>query len=344
MNHHLQHRLRQAWQHRGWLACLLWPLSLLVAGLVRWRRWISQARGTDAGNAPVPVLVVGNVVAGGVGKTPVVMALVDHLRESGRKVGIVSRGYGRRLQTPACVEPSSTAEEVGDEPLLLARHCRVPVAVAPRRMEAIRCLLARAPDVELIVSDDGLQHHAMHHDLAICVFDDRGVGNGWHLPAGPLREAWPRHTVAGVPMFVLNTGQHPRIPGYQAERFLSGVAINGHGETQALTHWKHRPVMALAGIAQPEQFFDMLRQHDVTLHACIALPDHAPIASVLSKLADADGQADVMCTEKDAVKIWPTHPEVWAVPLKTQLPGELLSRIDDWLSTKLSSGHGHQTA
>src|SRR5207237_9693541 len=148
--------------------------------------WLKSER------AGVPVIVVGNVVAGGSGKTPIVQAVVQHLKDRGLRVGIVSRGYGRRADDCREVRTDSVASEVGDEPLLLARSCGVPVFVAARRIEAARALLRAHPQTQVIVSDDGLQHYAMPRDVEICVFGDGGAGNGWLLPAGPLREPWPR--------------------------------------------------------------------------------------------------------------------------------------------------------
>ena len=344
MNPRWQLQLRNAWQQRGWLAFLLWPLSVVVATLSNCHRWWYRSGAGTVQHAPVPVLVVGNVVAGGVGKTPVVMALVEHLRQRGLKVGIISRGYGRQSTTPTSVHASSTAAEVGDEPLLMFRRCQVPVAVAIRRMDAVRCLLKQEPQLEVIISDDGLQHHALHHDLALCVFDDRGLGNGWHLPAGPLRETWPRPSAPGVLQCVLNTGRNPRIPGYQAQRALASEAINGHGQRRLLSHWRDRPVTALAGIAQPELFFNMLRDQGLALKQCLALPDHDTLTEVGQAGWLGPEDMDLLCTEKDAVKLWPIRPQAWAVPLVTTLPPELVSLIDDWLDAKLSSGHGHQTA
>jgi tetraacyldisaccharide 4'-kinase len=344
MNTRWQLHLRTAWRRRGWLACLLWPISVIVAMLSYCHRWWYRSGAGTVEHAPIPVLVVGNVVAGGVGKTPVVMSLVEHLGQRGVNAGIVSRGYGRQGTSTALVQADSTAAEVGDEPLLMFRRCHVPVAVAARRMDAIRCLLMQDPQLEVIVSDDGLQHHALHHDLALCVFDDRGVGNGWHLPAGPLREAWPRPSAPGVLQCVLNTGRNPRIPGYQAQRALASEAINGLGQRRPLSYWHDRPVAALAGIAQPELFFDMLRDHGLTLERCYALPDHDPLTEAGHAGWPVAEGVDLLCTEKDAVKLWPSRPQVWAVPLLTTLPLELLSRIDDWLDAKLSSDHGHQTA
>src|ERR1035437_2442519 len=187
-----QHGLADAWMRRGWLAYLLWPIACVFGALVALRRGLYQARMFKVWRLPVPVIVVGNVVVGGSGKTPVVIALVRHLQTSGRQVGVISRGYGRRTTDCREVRPDSSARDVGDEPVLIQHSIAAPVFVAARRYDAARALLAAYLDTQLIVCDDGLQHLSLYRDLEICVFDDRGIGNGLLLPAGPLRERWPR--------------------------------------------------------------------------------------------------------------------------------------------------------
>jgi tetraacyldisaccharide 4'-kinase len=339
----LESLLTQAWMQRGWLAWLLRPLSFLYALLSAAHRWWYRQGPGVVGRVPIPVIVVGNVVAGGAGKTPVVMALVEHLRSRGFDVGIVSRGHGRRSRDAQLIGPASTAEEAGDEPLLLARRCGVPVAVARRRLEGAKLLITAHPGLQVIVSDDGLQHHALHHDIALCVFDDRGLGNGWLLPAGPLREPWPRQHGDASVQWLVNTGDSPSMPGFHARRRLATHAINGQGQSLALAHWHNRPVTAVAGIAHPGRFFDMLQACKLEVRRT-PLPDHATREQLTSALWAAPDPHSVLCTEKDAVKLWPHHPEVWAVPLETRLPTELLDRIDQVLDTRLSSTHGHQTA
>lgn len=167
-------RLRRLWQRRSLAAALLLPLALLYGGLVRLRRRLYAARLLRSERLPVPVIVVGNVVAGGGGKTPVTRALVAHLQARGWRPGVISRGYGRADAQLRAVRPDSDARAVGDEPLLLARATGAPVFVARRRAEAGRALLAAHPEVDVLVCDDGLQHLALARDLEICVFNDQG--------------------------------------------------------------------------------------------------------------------------------------------------------------------------
>ena len=221
-------------------------------------------------NAGVPVIVVGNVVAGGAGKTPLVIAVVRHLQRRGFEVGVVSRGYGRRTSDCRAVHPDSDPRDVGDEPLLIRRATGAPVFVARRRMEATQALRAAYPGLRIIVSDDGLQHLALARRLEICVFDDRGAGNGWLLPAGPLREAWPRRCD-----LILHTGERPAFAtGFRARRTLADEAVLADGSRLPLAALAGAKVIAIAAIARPEAFFDMLRARGIAPVPCIPLPDH----------------------------------------------------------------------
>ena len=324
--------LQRAWLGRGLLARLLWPVSQLYDALTLLRRGLYQAGVFKTERVGVPVLVVGNVIAGGAGKTPVVIALVRHLRARGLQVGVISRGYGRRTRDCREVLPASDTLDVGDEPALIARTTDAPVFVAARRVEAARALLARHPQTDVIVSDDGLQHLALARDIELCVFDDRGTGNGWLLPAGPLREHWPRRCD-----LVLHTGANPAFGGYRAQRTLANHALRSDGSRVPLAELAGRPVIALAAIARPEAFFDMLRARGVTPERCIALPDHYDFDSW--QRPSGSGHS-LVCTEKDAVKLWRIAPDALAVPLVFTPEPAFFAALD----AKLSSVDGHQAA
>ncbi len=318
---------------RGPLACVLWPLSLLYGAIFALRGLLYRLEWLRAERVPVPVIVVGNVIAGGAGKTPVVMAVVQHLRARGLQVGVVSRGYGRRTDDCREVLADSDPLDVGDEPALIHHVTRAPVFVARKRIEAARALLARHPATQVIVSDDGLQHLALARDIEICVFDDRGIGNGWRLPAGPLREAWPRPVD-----LVLHSGAHPAFAsGYTAKRQLAPDALTRDGRHIPLSSLVGQPLIALAAIARPEAFFDMLRACGLTLAETIALPDHHDFSD-WQRRATADQM--LVCTEKDAVKLWRKAPDALAVPLAFTPSPEFLSALD----AKLSSLDGYQAA
>lgn len=339
----LQRGLLRVWASRGLLAWLLWPLSLLFSVLAALRRLAYRWELRPVVRLPVPVIVVGNVVVGGAGKTPVVMALARHLQTRGHHPGVVARGHGRAVRGCVMVGPQSTAAEVGDEPLLVARATGLPVAVGRDRPAAAQTLLAAHPEVDVILSDDGLQHLALARDIEVCVFDDRGTGNGLRLPAGPLREAWPRPTD-----LVLHSGDAPAFAGHRARRRLAPEAVRGDGSRQPLSAFGAAgaaPQVALAGIAQPERFFDMLRQSGLTLTHTLALPDHYTFNSSIHKQYEG---YTLICTEKDAVKLWPLCPQAWAVPLVVDVSAAFLAELDGLLgqrlAAKLSSPHGSQTA
>ncbi len=333
---------RQIWQSRGWLSCLLWPISWLLGGLVALKQSLYAWGVFTPDRLPVPVIVVGNVMVGGVGKTPIVMALVEHLTRQGLHVGVVSRGYARAREAvrahPICaVTAQSLAHEVGDEPLLIHTRCQVPVWVGPQRAKAARALLAAHPEVQVIVSDDGLQHAALARDIELCVFDERGIGNGWLLPAGPLRETWPRRaSAANIQRFEINTSSTAldfAPHAFSVQRRLADFAYQADGTERALQHWQHHPAQALAGIAKPQVFFNMLQAQGVQLVNTIALTDHASSDALSHSVAHIQrSSADVLCTEKDAVKLWSTLPEVWAVPLVVELPHALLEVVQKALS------------
>ncbi|WP_296442749.1 tetraacyldisaccharide 4'-kinase, partial [Rhodoferax sp. UBA5149] len=220
------------------------------------------------------------------------------------------------------------------------------VFVATRRFDAAKYLLARYPDTQVIVCDDGLQHLGLYRDLEICVFDDRGVGNGFLLPAGPLREPWPR-----AADLVLHTGAHPAFAGFTAQRTLARHALRADGSQIALAELARggaKPLLALAAIAKPEDFFAMLRAQGLQLARTVALPDHYDFDSWLRN--EYEGYT-VICTEKDAVKLWPKKSDALAVPLVFTPEPAFMAQLDALLSVlladrsnpKLSSPHGHTT-
>jgi tetraacyldisaccharide 4'-kinase len=342
-----QQILLAAWRTRGPLAWLLWPVSALYGGAVAARRAGYRSGVLGSTRLPVPVIVVGNVVAGGGGKTPVVMALVQHLSARGFRPGVVSRGYGRRDET-ACVEvqPDSDPALTGDEPLLIRRRCGVPVTVASGRVAAAQALLAAHPEVDILVCDDGLQHLALQRDIEVCVFDRRGLGNGFLLPAGPLREPWPRPRDAQAPVLLaLHTAAPGGAHGWGATRALHPIAHRADGSTVALDSLRDQPLHALAGIAEPDAFFDMLRAFGLTLQRTEALPDHY---SFDSNKAPFHAGNTVICTEKDATKLWRWCPQALAVRLDFTPDAGFMAALDEAVdqlrAPRLSSRHGHPTA
>ena len=333
--------LQQAWQRRGPLAWSLRPLSWIYGALAALHRSVYRLGLRPVEHLPVPVVVVGNVVAGGAGKTPVVIAVVEHLKARGLRPGVISRGYGRR-DDGGCHEvhaDDTDAGPSGDEPLLVARRCRVPVVVGARRVEAARRLLALHPQTQVLVSGDGLQHAPLGRDLEICVFDARGTGNGWLLPAGPLREHWPR-----AADLVLRPAHVTDIEGFDIARGLAPDAVRADGTRRPLVDFAATGapgVVALAGIAQPAAFFAMLGAVGIAPARTLALPDHHDFAQ---QPLDLPADLEVLCTEKDAVKLWHQRPQAWAVPLQVQMAPGFLAAFDRLLEAKLSSTDGRETA
>lgn len=344
----MKQTLQKAWLTRGWLACLLWPFAQVYGLAVRVRRALYRHGFLRSERFDIPVIVVGNVIAGGAGKTPLVIALVKHLQAQQVKVGVISRGYGRAGEDCTEVTSATSIEESGDEPALIQRATAAPVFVANKRTEALRALLAAHPSTAVVVCDDGLQHYALRRDIEIAAFDDRGIGNGWLLPAGPLREPWPARKRQGLDL-VLHTGRQAAFEGFTSTRRLADEAYAMNGNRVALASLQDRPITAMAGIANPEAFFMMLRDSGLKLQTTLGLPDHHDFSD--RDLAGLEGQI-VLCTEKDAVKLFPlakaARLEVLAVPLVFSPEPAFFAAFDALLAPRLSSPlpskHGHQTA
>lgn len=315
----LADRLQREWLTGGPLSAALRPLSWLYRGLLALRALAYRVGWKRTETLPVPVIVVGNWIVGGAGKTPTTLALLELLRARGLKAGVISRGYGREGDGVRLVTRVSTAREVGDEPLLIHLRGRVPVAVGSDRVAAARALLAAPTELDLLVSDDGLQHWRLPRSLSLLVFDERGLGNGRVLPAGPLRQ--PPAPLAADQLVVYNAPQpSTALPGFVAARRLTGaVSLAGWwagdpATTDTLLALRQRSgLLAAAGIARPQRFFDMLAAQGLRVDT-LALPDHADFVT----LPWGPDVAGVVLTEKDAVKLPPervgTTP-VWVVTL-----------------------------
>ncbi|MGS0741410.1 tetraacyldisaccharide 4'-kinase [Glaciimonas sp. GG7] len=330
-----EEKLIAAWQHRGVLACVLWPLSLVFRIVVGLRRRLYLAGWRNSTRMPVPVIVVGNIYIGGTGKTPLTIWLVQALRLAGYTPGVISRGYGVKTDSaiPAVrvVSGESVAAEVGDEPLLIARRAQCPVVVGRNRVAAAQLLLQLHPEVDVILSDDGLQHYRLQRDIEIVLSDSRGNGNGWLLPAGPLREPATRKrdfTVvnltakAALPVALPTEAIRMQLVGEVAER------LGDRTQTRALANFSRSKVLAAAGIGNPQRFFVMLAESGL-LFASLALPDHYDFSTNPFAASDAE---IILITEKDAVKcsqieIIKNDPRVWVVPVTAQIDPALTHQI-----------------
>ena len=339
----LERAAHRVWAGRGPASTALLPLAWAHGAVGRWRRRRAGAGRAGAGTRRVPVLVVGNLAVGGTGKTPLVAALAEAFARRGVRCGVVSRGYGGRRQLePVEVDPARhSPEEVGDEPLMLARACGAPVCVCVHRDLAVGRLAARA-DVDLVLADDGLQHYRMARELEVCVVDAaRGLGNGRLLPAGPLREGASRLASVDlvalrVPLAALGArepgGGLPGLPpGVDRARFAvvpDGAVRLTTGEPVGLERYRGRRVRAVTGIGRPEAFFESLRERglEVVEHP---FPDHHRFAAGDVDFGDA---LPVLATSKDAVKLGallPVPPGVVEVRARALLDAAFERWVED---------------
>lgn len=339
----------QFWERRGPTSLVLWPLSKVYG-------WINQAldllNELNLGRPKppaVPIIIVGNIRVGGTGKTPIVIALAEQLARMGWKPGIISRGYGATApSTPRQVKSDSNPAEVGDEPVLIAKctHNQFPIWVHPKRTVSIQSLLKQDPSVNVIISDDGLQHRGLvrwparegGRDIEFVVRDQRGEGNGFLLPAGPLREPASRERDATLVTGAITASNHID------EYFLGRRAFNLRSqlgtpyqlahpsnqqslETIADTHLPNK-ITAVAAVGNPQGFFDDLLKQGIA-GKCIGLADHATYTSEFFSTINAEC---ILITEKDAVKCSSIQDErIWVVPMNVEIPETLA----DWLQSVL---------
>ncbi|MEP8626481.1 tetraacyldisaccharide 4'-kinase [Enterobacter mori] len=310
--------IARIWSGESPLWRLLLPLSWLyglVSGAIRLMYRLGLKR---AWRAPVPVVVVGNLTAGGNGKTPVVIWLVEQLQKRGIRPGVVSRGYGgKATHYPLLLTADTTTAEAGDEPVLIYQRTGVPVAVSPVRSDAVQALLA-GHAVDIIITDDGLQHYALARDKEIVVIDGvRRFGNGWWLPAGPMRERASR--LQSVDAVIVNGGQAK--PGEIPMHLQPGMAVNLlTGERKAVEQLP--ALVAMAGIGHPPRFFATLEQCGARLEKRVPLADHQALVEGQVDALTVPGQSLIM-TEKDAVKCRTFAKENWwYLPVDAELSGE----------------------
>ncbi|KAF7598194.1 MAG: tetraacyldisaccharide 4'-kinase [Candidatus Dactylopiibacterium carminicum] len=323
------------WSSRGCRAWLLLPLAALFLFLSFLRRRFIKPKALD-----VPVIVVGNIAVGGSGKTPVVIWLVEALRSRGLRPAVISRGYGGDAAVPRMVTPRSSAAEVGDEAVLIARRCGCPMWVGHDRVETGRALLAAHPGVDILVTDDGLQHYRLARDIEIVVVDEAMLGNCWPLPAGPLREPLSRLRDAHLLICngVVSATLERRLPMVPHAQMLLEARefyrLHDPAQRCDSIDLGGKRLRALAGIGHPQRFFETLHTLGLQPERCDAYPDHHVFTA--GDLAVEVGQA-LLLTEKDAVKCAAFAPaDTWVLPVR--------ARIDDGaLDCLLERLHGSET-
>ncbi len=330
----LESFLHHQWDRRGLISWLLLPASAIFMAAAKYKQ-----KKTVPVKVRVPVVVVGNIYVGGTGKTPVTIALVKELQERGWNPGVISRGYKGKTDQPVEVHSTSNPDIVGDEPLLIRKSTKVPTFVCKKRVQAAEALLRKYPEVDILISDDGLQHYELHRDFEIAVIGARGLGNEWVLPAGPLRE--PPSRLDKVDALVLNATEDTiksSTPRYVATSGFTNAIKYCNGEVISLDtlsriqHKKQLSAAAVAGIAVPKRFFSMLRAHGLDVVG-IPLPDHYNFDKNPFKDLNADL---IFITEKDAVKCR-KHEEIknderiYVVPLEIVLDKFLIDFIEEKL-------------
>ncbi len=317
----------QHWYRLSALSLVLWPASLLYRLLVALRRLAYRSGALQAVRLRVPVIVVGNIVAGGTGKTPLVLWLAAMLKENGWKPGILCRGYRGSATAAMEVGAASAADMVGDEPLLLARHGGCPVWIGRERVRAASGLLAAHPECDVLILDDGLQHYRLARDIEIVVEDERGAGNGFLLPAGPLREPASRR----VDAWVANTAPcGTRMPCFRMD--LRGDAFRSVAAPQTsapAAAFAGKNVHAVAGIGNPQRFFDHLARLGLAT-VNHAFPDHHAYAPGDLDFGDCEA---LLMTEKDAVKCEAFARAHWYA---LQVEAELAPAFSDFILAKLN--------
>jgi len=341
------------WQRLGGGALIFFPFSILYRAVVAARRFLYRIRVLPTWRAHVPVVVVGNITVGGAGKTPLVIEVLEILLRRGWTPGVIARGYGRvpsRESDPRGVvrvyPDVATPEHFGDEPVLIARRSRVPVYVSPDRPAAARALLAAHPEVNVLVSDDGLQHYSLARDVELAVVDgERRFGNGLLLPSGPLRE--PVSRLRKVDAAIVNGGWSdtvvaPRQFAMQLgrERFIAVASRQELSPQEFALAARGRNAVAIAGIGNPQRFFEHVARMGVSARG-LAFPDHHGYQPKELKLPGAEV---IVMTEKDAVKCAAfADARMWYMRVDAILPPE----FDDFLLTRIAqsrrSADGPQT-
>ncbi|MWN32424.1 MULTISPECIES: tetraacyldisaccharide 4'-kinase [unclassified Gilliamella] len=322
--------IEKLWYGKNRLFWLLIPFSLLYGLIAFVRRSLYQVGILKAWRSPVPIIIIGNLSVGGNGKTPLVVGLIESLKQKGLQVGVVSRGYGGNADSyPLILDKTTTTEQAGDEPVLIYQRTNVPVAVSPHRSEAVQALLKRY-QLDVILTDDGLQHYALSRDIEVVVVDGKRLfGNGWWMPAGPMRERESR--LKSVDLIIINgdsvndlAQQYPN-KAYTmqlAPRYAVNLLTQERKPLSSL-----QSICAIAGISNPNRFFDMLIKMQTNVIKTVPFADHQKFTlSLLNDIANCD--QTLLMTEKDAVKCRQfAQPNWWYLPVDAVIPAQAIEQI-----------------
>ncbi|KXO12510.1 Tetraacyldisaccharide 4'-kinase [Moritella sp. JT01] len=310
------------WYGNHWTKWLLAPLSITFAAITGCRRALFKSGIKTSIKPSVPTIVVGNITVGGTGKTPLVVYLCEQLTTAGYKPGIISRGYGSKApQYPYIVNSDSPVEQSGDEPFMLQQRTRCPLVISPVRTDAAAHLLAHF-DVDIIITDDGLQHYAMQRDIELIVIDGkRRLGNGHLLPMGPLREGPWRLDTAD---FVICNGGNG-LAG-ELNMLLVAAPLRKVTNNELVTSDKSKSMVAIAGIGNPQRFYTTLEKHDYVIEEHLSFPDHHAFSA--AEIEQFAAGRTVIMTEKDAVKCQSFALDNWYyLPVNASLDSDFLPQL-----------------
>ncbi len=314
------------WLKRNLISWLLWPFSLLFGVIIAIRQWGYRCGIFKTYKSTLPIIVIGNISVGGTGKTPLVIALAEQLKQKGFRPAIISRGYkSQATHFPFCVTTDTPVSLAGDEPLMIARHTNCPVMIDPVRVRAVKALEA-AGECDVIISDDGLQHYALVRDVEVVVIDGkRQFGNGFLLPAGMLREPISRISTENI--IIVNGEEQLNNVNTVFNMHLNPTSVKSlnSNESRNIASFKNQRIHAMAGIGNPARFFDLLREYhiDIIEHA---FPDHHNYSEADFTFLHAQNLPIIM-TEKDAVKCQHLVYNAWYVVITAELPETFYSLI-----------------
>ena len=331
--------IEKLWYGKNKSFWLLLPFSFLYGLISCVRRQLYKLGIFKSWQSPVPIIVIGNLSAGGNGKTPLAISLIEALKAKGLKVGLVSRGYGGKSNHyPLILDENTSTKQAGDEPVLIYHRTHVPVAVAPKRIDAVKALLD-SHQLDVILTDDGLQHYALARDIEIVVVDGKRLfGNGWWIPAGPMRER--RSRLKSVDLIIINGDSSKDFINQYPDRTFTmqlvpdhvvNLSTNKQCELSALHH-----IYAIAGISNPKRFFNMLTQMGADLVYTESFADHQNFTLPLLEKVVGTNQTLLM-TEKDAVKCRQfALPNWWYLPIDAVIPDQVIEKIYSLFEEKKS--------